>query len=405
LTDLTQASRFQVSLRTGLAVTMLLCLLIGLLINFHRSATLQNQRVMRLVRMGNANLFYDYQLTPSGDQGPPLPFRPSWLGRLLGRDYAHQVVEAILTDPVPLQLDVLAEFPQLKILQLKGEIDQETFDKLSQLKNLQNLNLTFSRSNSDAICALRFDPLVGHSNLSELTIQNAVLSDHHFRSLGQCAGIEVFRLLSAKVELEEPSSQAPWPKLQQFYWSASARGKRSLDVEFLQSFPHLKTFVFQSDQSIDSYFQGSTNSMGISTLDDTVFRMLAAATELEVVSLYRTGINGEGLQHLSSRELQKLELPVSHLNDQGLMHLQRFPALEFLELGSTDVSDHGMVAVAQLSNLQTLSIRDTQVTDLGLHHLEKTSNLRHLRIRNTKITAAGIDSFQQHQPDCFVDRL
>jgi Leucine-rich repeat (LRR) protein len=382
---------------------MAICLATGVLVNFQRSANRQKQRVQRLLQMGNVQLFYDYQLTSSKEPAPPLPFKPSWLGRLVGRDYLHQVVEANLASPTAEQLDWLVALPDLEIVKITGQIEQNSLDQLPQLKRLRNLHLGFHPADSEQLCPVQFGGIPELPILSELTIQNTRLSDQHFRQLGQCPSLQTLRLLNVQIELLE-DGHTPWTRLREFYWSASAAGKRSLDVEFLRYFTRLATFVFQSNEVIDSYYlPGSTNSMGISTLDDTVLLMLVEAKELEELSLFRTAVTGSGLPKLSSRKLRKLELPASQLNDQGLVHLSRFPELEFLEVGSTDISDDGMISLSHLNKLKTLSIRSTQISDLGLQKLQLAPNLRHLRIRNSNISASGIEAFEKNHPNCIVD--
>lgn len=383
---------------------MAICLTLVIVIKIQRSANLQKQHVQQLAQMGNIQLFYDYQLTSSKEPAPPLPFKPSWLGRLIGRDYVHHVVEANLASPLAAQLDALSVFPNLEIIKITGELNQESVDKLLQLKQLRKLHLDLPLTEAETSCPLQFEPIAKLPFLLELTLQNTRLADQHFRELGQCPRLQTLRLLNVQIELLE-DGHTTWNQLRRFYWSASASGKRSLDVEFLRYFSNLVTLVFQNNEPIhfpDS--SGTTNSMGISTLDDRVFLMLAEADALEELSLFRTTITGSGLQHLSCPKLRKLELPSSHLDDDGLVHLAQFPELEFLELGSSDISDKGMASISGLKRLQTLSIRSTQISDSGLRALQPVPNLKHLRIRNSNISNTGIEAFKENHPNCIVDQ-
>jgi hypothetical protein len=66
------------------------------------------------------------------------------------------------------------------------------------------------------------------------------------------------------------------------------------------------------------------------------------------------------------------------------------------------VNDDGLAHIAKLPALEVLDLRWTQVTDAGLQHLHAHPTLRELDLRGTAVTAEGVATLEQHLPDCHI---
>ena len=111
-----------------------------------------------------------------------------------------------------------------------------------------------------------------------------------------------------------------------------------------------------------------------------IFEPISRLTDLQILTLFSTGITDEGLGHLRSlRSLRGLELNQASISNRGLAVLMDLPALEYLSL-NTGVTDAGLRQVAQLSNLRWLSIADGKMWGPGLAELAKLPRLERLCI-------------------------
>jgi internalin A len=99
------------------------------------------------------------------------------------------------------------------------------------------------------------------------------------------------------------------------------------------------------------------------------------------------------------RNLKKLHLRRTLLDDRGLRHLRDLSGLEELWLYQTWITDDGLVHLKNLHNIKDLSVSSTRVTDEGLRHLAGLRNLEWLDLQDTPITGSGL----RHLAAC--DRL
>src|SRR5450432_40893 len=129
--------------------------------------------------------------------------------------------------------------------------------------------------------------------------------------------------------------------------------------------------------------------------DDDV-RLLAAATDLQKLTLWGAGITDAGLEHLAPLvHLTELGLDNTMVTDAGLAKLAPLVNLKTLVLQrSIEVSDDGLVPIGKLPNLAYLTLLYTRVTDEGLTHLKDAKKLRLLDLRGSKITDAGLAHVQ-----------
>ncbi len=74
-----------------------------------------------------------------------------------------------------------------------------------------------------------------------------------------------------------------------------------------------------------------------------------------------------------------------------------------LDLTQTEIDDEGLKRLEGLTDLESLSLGE-RVTDAGLVHLEGLPQLHALNLRATQVTAAGVLDFQKAAPNCAIRR-
>jgi len=144
----------------------------------------------------------------------------------------------------------------------------------------------------------------------------------------------------------------------------------------------------------DEYFQSVAQvDLSGTEADDEFLRNLSGLPKLQVVSLRKTNVEGEGLWHLRNAvTLESLDLFYQDsLQDQDLMHLRKLSRLRGLFLlGSDQITDDGVANLAHLIRLEQLGLANTQITDEGLSHLTSMTKLTQLVLDDTQVTDDGL---------------
>lgn len=130
------------------------------------------------------------------------------------------------------------------------------------------------------------------------------------------------------------------------------------------------------------------------------FRHLDALTSLNLtISL----VTSNGLVHLSNLpNLQKITLTQTKIDDAGLAHLTKIRSIEYIKFSSTKVADEGLKQLADLPNLKHLDLSFTKVSNQGLESLCDFSKLETINLVQTKVTAQGIAELQKALPNCKI---
>jgi internalin A len=135
------------------------------------------------------------------------------------------------------------------------------------------------------------------------------------------------------------------------------------------------------------------------TLSDADLAVLAAFPDLQTLDLRLTRIGDEGVLHLKNlKKLRFLNLFRSQLTDTGLTYLSGMIELETLLIGGTRVSDKGMAHLKSFKMLKKVSLFDTQVGDAGLDQLAGLAKLQVLLLGNSRVTEAGIRRIEAARP-------
>lgn len=111
------------------------------------------------------------------------------------------------------------------------------------------------------------------------------------------------------------------------------------------------------------------------SVTDESLKTLLAGKSLEVLSLEKTKIKGEGLSGLNGENLVELDLRDTSFSGDWLAGLKH---LEKVVLSDTSFSDRDIESLLHLPNLRQLYIARTKVTPKGLatlRHLKKLSSL------------------------------
>jgi hypothetical protein len=90
-------------------------------------------------------------------------------------------------------------------------------------------------------------------------------------------------------------------------------------------------------------------------------------TDLRVLSVERTSIDGHGFKNAVSPRLGKVNLSYTGLHDATIPHLCQLPSLRILLLNGTTVTNTGLLALAGLPKLGLAQVeaRDTRITSAG----------------------------------------
>jgi hypothetical protein len=130
---------------------------------------------------------------------------------------------------------------------------------------------------------------------------------------------------------------------------------------------------------------------------------LRGLTNLKVLYLYNTSVEGPGLRHLTRlKRLEYLALNGAPVTDEGLSQIARFPRLRSLNVAATRITDDGLKHLAGLRTLEQLRLSDMDITDTGLVHLEGLTAATSIEIARTKVTGAGIRRLQAALPKCRI---
>jgi internalin A len=122
---------------------------------------------------------------------------------------------------------------------------------------------------------------------------------------------------------------------------------------------------------------------------DACMPHLAHLTGLRVLHLSETNITGAGMRWISGlQHLRRLTVP-DRIDDAGLAHVAKLPALTGLYFRKNRVTNAGLRYLAGLQALEELALESGRITDSGLVHLARLPRLRYLLLRGDRFTDAG----------------
>jgi hypothetical protein len=127
------------------------------------------------------------------------------------------------------------------------------------------------------------------------------------------------------------------------------------------------------------------------SVDDDGLKRLSGLDRLESLYLRKTKISDAGLVHLGGLDqLTDLLIGENRITDAGLMHLQKLTNLSSLDLAGTAISDAGLRPLDPQRKLKALYLRNTNIGDASAAWLGERSDLQHLDLGGTQLTDAGL---------------
>ena len=404
-----------------LIMVTVFCLLAGTLLSIYQRGHTQARYVREIeaINPGSVRFYYDYQTRMDPTQRQLFSSRPSFLGRMLGKDFVHRI-ERVEFSPLATdaQIKKCAQISGLKEVQLNGAVWPSRWESILDYPTLEHLHIScFSPVNARQKISLT--DLNRFNRLRVLIVDGFELTEDNWNKILSLPRLKHLELFSTDSSVADFSRLPTSDSVEKFSWRPGSMVSQATLSGLIQHLPGLKTLSVwggiqpmpmiphAGQPGIDSSDTSSSDTTGepiLTPIDDQIFLSLRNCPRLENLSLFRTRVSGVNIEMLQSLPLKWIELPSSQLNDQGLAKLAKFPHLRQLEIGSTAVSDQGMKALSAAPKLVSLSIRDTQVTDEGMAALATLESLEKIRIRDTLITPDAIQEFLKINPDCKIDQ-
>jgi len=177
----TKRRRFRFSLRTMLAVVVLLSLPLGWFALKMREAERQ-RRAVEAIRKAGGLVVYDYEMERLESRLQPDPPGPEWLRKLVGEDLFWSVVfvhpsSTFADDDMP----HLTELTKLETLHLS--LTQVTDAGLKHLQALRNV--TFVDLRSTQVTDAGLENLTGMTNLGTLYLSDTHVTQEGIKELGK----------------------------------------------------------------------------------------------------------------------------------------------------------------------------------------------------------------------------
>jgi hypothetical protein len=123
-------------------------------------------------------------------------------------------------------------------------------------------------------------------------------------------------------------------------------------------------------------------------LDDSGMAHIAELKSLKGLRFYSEKVTNDGLSHLSKLTLLEELFPSSRggVDDEGLVHLTKLPALRYLLLAIGDFTENGLVHLKDIPSLRKLDVGCIEFSSEGLAHISRIPGLEDLTISHTVLS-------------------
>ncbi|TRX55906.1 leucine-rich repeat domain-containing protein [Thalassomonas sp. M1454] len=261
-------------------------------------------------------------------------------------------------------LSVLAELTNLKSLSIQNMPELVNFDFLTNLTNLEKLDLTGSKFNN-------LGALVGLTKLSNLNLNGALVSD--------------LTSLSSLVNLNS---------LDVSYTQVS-------DLTFTESMTNLSSlYAHNSNVQTLPDFTKLVKLNDVSFYDNNIVDISPLANLVAFTSLDLHGNKIKNLNPLSSlTSLQTLNLSDNDIN--SLAGIEALTELTSLSLNINPITDFS--ALSSLTKLEALNLSETGVSDLSI--IEASTALTYLDVSNNTIVETEVDPQTQEETVTVISSL
>ncbi len=252
-------------------------------------------------------------------------------------------------------LVVLKPLKHLRKLALGSGINGGGLKEIKDLKNLQELNLTFTAVGDDALKHLK-----ELKHLKTLTLGQTLVTDAGLKELGELKDMEELDLDGTAVT--------------------------DVGMKAIAGMPRLKRLI-----------------LGGTKITNAGLKEINVLKNLVVLDLDHTKMSDDGLMEIKKfTELQVLFLNGAKITDRGLKELGGLK-IHWLGLKDTAVTSDGMKHVKELKELEKLNLQGTQVDDASLRELHGLKKLRWLNIHGINGTVAGVAELKKALPDLQIE--
>ena len=408
----------RISLRTLLILVAVLGIGLGFIGNFWNN--LQKKRhAIALVNGGGGRVHYSYQFGYDDDLRTPMrhfttvssrevdgrlertittslgtkvdyaqPPGPRILRWFLG-DNAFAHVNGIAfgwsDSPLPLEPQILAHFPELKVVWLHQEqMDPQWLKECASVSKLYALQLQ-----GDEKTTVTGGDLAQFASAKELKLMGCSgdwVNDEIVAAVGKLQQLESVQILTApNVTSAVFQDLAQLPEL------------RSLDIIRCKGIDDVGGTPLAKLQQLH------TLQLMYTSVGDRTMEAIGGLNNLECVFLSGTNVGDAGATHIAKLiQLKCLALDRTKITDEGVHALAPLKQLRILNLHQTPITDSSLTTIAQFSELESLSLSACPaIQSASFLQLRALTNLRSLRV-GKQITEEDLSELKLALPNCNV---
>ena len=135
------------------------------------------------------------------------------------------------------------------------------------------------------------------------------------------------------------------------------------------------------------------------TLTSGMLRAIAVLDEVRTLRLSRSSATNHDLTELSGlRQLSRLDLDGTEIDDRSPESLGQFRNLASLSLADTRAGDRALATIASLGALETLNLDGTGITETGIRQLARLKSLSFVRLYRTAASPGAVAELDQALP-------
>jgi hypothetical protein len=312
---------YQFGMRTLLLIMLLLAVGTGAWV---RSVQRQQRAVQRF-RDVNAQVYYDYMPVTASASAADRPF-PDWCYDWLSEDFFHTVT-CVKVGRDHFDVEVLrafADLPDLKRIDLTGNIDGEELRYLRSLNQLRDLRL-----NGTSVTDNSLRHLSNLSHLRSLDLFRCGISDEGLRHIRPLTQLRHLRLAKSAVTGAGIRELVGMTKM------------RSLDLQGLPISDDDLAYLQNMTALEHLYLRGS--AVHKTPVSDAGLAHLTGLKRLKLLHLDHSMVGSEAMRYCASLpSLERLHIRGTLVDDVGLKHLESAPALRRVHLGATPISNRAI---------------------------------------------------------------
>jgi hypothetical protein len=434
--------RFQFSMRSLLALPVVVALLGWLVVPFYHNKMSERHLVAAITKHHDAEVYYDYEMDGAvGFDHGRHPSAPAWIRRLVGDDMFGQPVVVWVSFEAPDDLlrcvGRLETLDEVHLQFLKAA--SEPFRAIRGLGKLTTVDLTDVPTDFHDLRQIPPMPGVISLSLSKMAVNDSIceLIAEKFPSLDDLAiednyepdenpemtrkGLSVLRRLPHLKTLHVSSKYFTYADLAIFSGSeltrlcAEAAGTPGQTHLHIRDCPRLERLVIgpclgAGDLELlkpSQLFLERTPRLAELYVENAESVRIEGACSLKKLQLRGCNVSAADFSRLvAGAPLIEVELIDLDGNVGALQHLSKIPSLRKLTLYRGELTDSDIRRLGSFRQLQELNLLyHERLDDRSLRQLEGLVNLRSLGVYGTRVTAAGVKRIESAIPGlrCVVE--